>query len=205
MQSIEVILACSHKISRIGRYRKASERILTEKGEEKVDVTLYIKAGFRIGFLLFLLSAAWQDLRKKSIRASTFYIWGMMGLMFRGIQILYRLQQMVCEETGKSGEEIFWSMAVLVLELFLDLFLGLLLLGISVVTEEAMGKGDGWFFLVSGLFLGFWKNVFLLTGGLFLCFPVAVWLMIGRWGKNTGIKLPLLPFMFPVGLGVLFL
>ena len=23
-------------------------------------------------------------------------------------------------------------------------------------------------------------------------------------GKNTGIKLPLLPFMFPVGLGVLF-
>ena len=184
MQPIEVILACSHKISRKGRYRKASERILTEKGEEKVDVTLYIKAGFRIGFLLFLLSAAWQDLRKKSIRASTFYIWGMMGLMFRGIQILYRLQQMVCEETGKSGEEIFWSMAVLVLELFLDLFPGLLLLGISVVTEEAMGKGDGWFFLVSGLFLGFWKNVFLLTGGLFLCFPVAVWLMIGRWGKN---------------------
>ena len=81
MQPIEVILACSHKISRKGRYRKASERILTEKGEEKVDVTLYIKAGFRIGFLLFLLSAAWQDLRKKSIRASTFYIWGMMGLM----------------------------------------------------------------------------------------------------------------------------
>ena len=66
MQSIEVILACSHKISRKGRYRKASERILTEKGEEKVDVTLYIKAGFRIGFLLFLLSAAWQDLRKKA-------------------------------------------------------------------------------------------------------------------------------------------
>ena len=52
MQPIEVILACSHKISRKGRYRKASERILTEKGEEKVDVTLYIKAGFRIGFFI---------------------------------------------------------------------------------------------------------------------------------------------------------
>ena len=37
MQPIEVILACSHKISRKGRYRKASERILTEKGEEKVS------------------------------------------------------------------------------------------------------------------------------------------------------------------------
>ena len=80
--------------------------ILAEKGEENVGVSLYIEAGFRIGFLLFLISAAWQDMRKKSIRASTFYIWGMMGLMFRAVQILYRLQQMVCEEAGKSGEEI---------------------------------------------------------------------------------------------------
>ncbi len=170
-----------------------------------MGVTLYIEAGSRIGFLLFLISAAWQDLKKKSIRASTFYIWGMAGLMVRGIQILYRLQQMVCEETGRSGKEIFWSMAILVLEVFLDLLLGLLLLGLSAVTEEGIGTGDGWFFLVSGLFLGFWKNMFLLSGGLFLCFPVAVCLLTGRWGKNAGTRLPLLPFMFPVGLGVLLL
>ena len=166
---------------------------------------LVYKAGFCIGFYYFYYLLPGRIRERKASGHLLFTSWGMMGLMFRGIQILYRLQKMVCEETGKSGEEIYWSMAVLVLELFLDLFPGLLLLGISVVTEEAMGKGDGWFFLVSGLFLGFWKNVFLLTGGLFLCFPVAVWLMIGRWGKNTGIKLPLLPFMFPVGLGVLFL
>ena len=113
MQSIEVILACSHKISRKGRYRKASERILTEKGEEKVDVTLYIKAGFRIGFLLFLLSAAWQDLRKKSIRASTFYIWGMMGLMFRGIQILYRLQEKAGKRYSGLWQSWFWNCSLI--------------------------------------------------------------------------------------------
>ena len=113
MQSIEVILACSHKISRKGRYRKASERIIDGKRRRKSGCYFVYKSRFSHRIFIFLLSAAWQDLRKKSIRASTFYIWGMMGLMFRGIQILYRLQQMVCEETGKSGEEIFWSMAVL--------------------------------------------------------------------------------------------
>ena len=100
-----------------------------------MGVSLYIEAGFRIGFLLFLISAAWQDMRKKSIRASTFYIWGMMGLMFRAVQILYRLQQMVCEEAGKSGEEIMGVMVILSLELFLDLLPGLLLWGLSAATE----------------------------------------------------------------------
>ena len=179
--------------------------ILAEKGEENVGVSLYIEAGFRIGFLLFLISAAWQDMRKKSIRASTFYIWGMMGLMFRAVQILYRLQQMVCEEAGKSGEEIMGVMVILSLELFLDLLPGLLLLGLSAATEEAMGRGDGWFFLVSGVVLGFWKNIVLFAGGLFLCFPVAVCLLTGGRGKSAGTRLPLLPFMFPVGLGVLLL
>ncbi len=177
----------------------------TEKGEGKVDVTLYIEAGSRVGFLLFLISAALQDLKKKSIRASTFYIWGIAGLMVRGIQILCSLQQMICEETERSGKEIFWFIAVLVLELVLNLLPGLLLLGLSAVTEEAVGTGDGWFFLVSGLFLGFWKNMFLLMGGLFLCFPVAVCLLMRRGRKTVLTRLPLLPFIFPVGLGVLLL
>jgi len=119
LQSIEVILACSHKISRKGRYRKASERILTEKGEEKVDVTLYIKAGFRIGFLLFLLSAAWQDLRKKSIRASTFYIWGMMGCfgVYRSFTDCSRWFAKKQEKAGKrySGlwQSWFWNCSLI--------------------------------------------------------------------------------------------
>ena len=57
----------------------------------------------------------------------------------------------------------------------------------------------------AGIFLGFWKNMLLLSGGLFLCFPAAVYLMIkGRKARNTE-SIPFLPFVFPVGLGVLFL
>ena len=37
--------------------------------------------------------------------------------------------------------------------------LGILLLSLSTATEEAMGKGDGCFFLVAGIFLGFWEKI----------------------------------------------
>ena len=199
LQPIEVILACSHKISRKGRYRKASERILTEKGEEKVGVTLYIKAGFRIGFFIIfyylLPGRIWERKASGHLLFTSGEWWDWCFGVYRSFTDCSRW----FAKNRKSGEEIFWSMARPRFGTVLDLFPGLLLLGISVVTEEAMGKGDGWFFLVSGLFLGFWKNVFLLTGGLFLCFPVAVWLMIGRWGKNTGIKLPLLAYLLVSG------
>ena len=165
----------------------------------------YIELGFRIGFLLFLLSTSWQDLRKKTIRASTFYIWGMVGVLLRSIQALYRLQQVVFG--GQKGQlgAVLMVLLVLVIEMILVVLPGLLLLGLSAVTEEAMGKGDGWFFLVTGIFLGFWKTMLLLAGGLFLCFPAATFLMMSRWGKTAEKRLPLLPFMFPVGLGVLLL
>ena len=165
----------------------------------------YIELGFRIGFLLFLLSASWQDLRKKTIRASTFYIWGMLGVLLRSIQALYRLQQNTYGGMKAQLWAVLMVMLVLGIEMILVILPGLVLLGICAVTEEAMGKGDGWFFRVTGVFLGFWKTMLLLAGGLFLCFPVAAFLMISKWRKDTTKRLPLLPFMFPVGLGVLFL
>ena len=71
----------------------------------------------------------------------------------------------------------------------------LVALVLGEVLHEAAGQ----------IFLGFWKNMLLLSGGLFLCFPAAVYLMIkGRKARNTE-SIPFLPFVFPVGLGVLFL
>lgn len=39
---------------------------------------------------------------------------------------------------------------------------GILLLVLSKITKGAVGQGDGFFFLVSGMYLGFWDNVALL-------------------------------------------
>lgn len=49
--------------------------------------------------------------------------------------------------------------------------LGILLLSLSTATEEAMGKGDGCFFLVAGIFLGFWK--------ICCCYPAVCFMFPG--------------------------
>ena len=163
-----------------------------------MNMKMGIEAALRICFLLFLLSASWQDLKKKTIKRSSFLIWGTVGVILQAAHIFSQIFM----GTEKMGMQVIVQE---VTGLMFAALLGFLLLSLSTATEEAMGKGDGCFFLVAGIFLGFWKNMLLLSGGLFLCFPAAVYLMIkGRKARNTE-SIPFLPFVFPVGLGVLFL
>ena len=159
-----------------------------------MNMKMGIEAALRICFLLFLLSASWQDLKKKTIKKSTFQIWGTVGVILQAAHIFSQIFM------GTEKME----MQVIVQEvtgLMFAALLGILLLSLSTATEEAMGKGDGCFFLVAGIFLGFWKNMLLLSGGLFLCFPAAVYLMIkGRKARNTE-SIPFLPFSVSGGTG----
>ena len=74
------------------------------------------------------------------------------------------------------------------------LFLGLLLLGISLVTRGALGKGDGIFLAIIGLNLGFSTVFSIFTGALLLAAMLAILLMIiKRVNKDTAF--PFLPFL----------
>ncbi|MCB7318138.1 prepilin peptidase [Lacrimispora sp. 210928-DFI.3.58] len=143
-------------------------------------------------FLWFSAAAAWQDARKRSISVRTFQIAGMAGIAVRMWEVCWK------------GEELMAVMA----EGALALLPGIFLLLLSAVTEEAIGKGDGWFFLISGIYLGYPGNLLLLGGSLLLCFPVSLYLFLKgvREGRRTGaVRLPFLPFVFPVGIGVMLL
>ena len=78
----------------------------------------------------------------------------------------------------------------------------------SGITKEAVGKGDGWFFLISGIYLGAVKNLVLLAGGLGICFLLSMVLVFKGiiQGTDRGrLRIPLLPFLLPAGIGVMFL
>lgn len=82
------------------------------------------------------------------------------------------------------------------------------LLFLSRITKEAVGKGDGWFFLISGIYLGAVKNLVLLAGGLGICFLLSMVLVFKGiiQGTDRGrLRIPLLPFLLPAGIGVMFL
>ncbi len=162
-----------------------------------MNMKMGIEAALRICFLLFLLSASWQDLKKRLLKkyvpdmgngrghssGSTYFQPDFYGNRKMGMQVI------VQEVTG----------------LMFAALLGILLLSLSTATEEAMGKGDGCFFSGSRDLPWFLEKYAAVIRRSVLCFPAAVYLMIkGRKARNTE-SIPFLPFVFPVGLGVLFL
>ena len=140
-----------------------------------------IKITGQIVFIIFLLVVSWQDIRSKSIAVWVYGLFGSVGWFLS----LCRL--------GKIDWEALACGAAICATL----------LALSRLTEGAIGEGDGYFFVITGLFLGAWKNVALFCGGVmtcgFCCMGIAAWSM----GKNISIRrktVPFLPFLVPVGI-----
>lgn len=138
----------------------------------------------KVLFGIFLLAAAWEDGREKAVSLWLFKAAGVAGVLLALLQ-------------GDMGAERLLSCMVGV---------GLLLL--SRLTDEAIGMGDGYFFVVSGLFLSVLLNLKLLFYGTFLngiaCGGIYVWGLL--WGRDVKKKtVPFLPFLVPVWIGLVIL
>ena len=153
---------------------------------------MWISGIMRLAFLVYLITAAWQDFKYRSIR---FYVFAGFGIAGGVLRFTF-----LCMECSIPGS---WQPAVADTVMALGIGGGLLVL--SVLTRQAVGVGDGWFFVVSALYLGFWKNVLLLAGGLLICFCYCSGLLV--WGRLHRVsvrkrKIPFLPFLIPVCLGI---
>lgn len=135
-------------------------------------------------FLLYLVTAAGQDLKRKSVELWVYAGFGGWALLSLGFQLV-------------AGEQVAWG------NLFSSLCLGLGLIGCGLLWHRAIGVGDGCFFLVSGLMLGFWENLALLCYGMLLCslycLVLAVWNQVLYHRDMRRHTVPFLPFLVPVG------
>ena len=131
-----------------------------------------------IVFGMFLMAAAWEDGRKKSISSWLLLSGGAAGL------VLSLLQR----------EDYFKFSGCLV---------GLALLAVSKLSRESVGIGDGCFFIISGLFLPALSNLILFFYGLSLSgiFCGLFFLLNRVKGINVGKeRIPFIPFLVPVWL-----
>lgn len=71
---------------------------------------------------------------------------------------------------------------------------GILFLGISKVTREALGYGDGLVILILGLYLGFWNLTIVLMITFFAAFVIALLLMISKRNRRK-LAMPFVPFL----------
>ena len=154
---------------------------------------------------MMLLIGAWQDMRNHRIKLSLIVISGAAGAVVRCMYIM--LEAAVRYQISVSHLP-FGFIAGQFKDTAMAMAVGGGLLLLSRITNEAVGKGDGWFFLVSGIYLGAVKNLVLLAGGLGVGFLLSMVLMFKGiiQGTDRGRpRIPLLPFLIPVGIGVMFI
>lgn len=130
-------------------------------------------------FIIYLCLTVWQDIRSRSIKRRWFLLFGLLGLI-------------VCIGNRRGPYELLGSAAV-----------GIALLALNYVTEGKVGEGDGWFFIVSGLYLRPGNNLLLFLSGLMFSGVYALTLFAAAFSEKSSIRkkrIPFLPFLLPMGL-----
>lgn len=121
--------------------------------------------------LAFLMILSVMDWRTRHIPRKILWIWSILGIIYL----------MVLWNCGKPD----W------LERCMGLGIGVLFLGVSRITNEAIGYGDSVVVFILGGFLGFWKLAEMLAGAFFISGICAIVLVSTRRGKT----MPFLPFL----------
>ena len=72
---------------------------------------------------------------------------------------------------------------------------GFVMLLVSVVTGEKLGKGDAILLIITGAAMGLYRNISMLAAALVMIFAYSLVLLIrGRFSKNS--KVAFVPFLF---------
>lgn len=133
-----------------------------------------------VGMLIFGVLSVF-DIRSRRIPVCGFVI-----------VFIYSLLSLVCFRES----DLVWS------DVLMSSIPGLVLIGLSVVTDGKIGLGDGILVVGIGLALGIEKCAYMLAGALIFCCLFSGGLLVFRKaGLHT--RIPFVPFI-TAGMGVIF-
>lgn len=122
---------------------------------------------------VFLLIEGIRDLQKHEVSMITVAVIGVIGVI---------LQLGILQENG--------------LEIFSGILVGIVLLLLAKMTREKIGYGDGWIFVVTGIYLGFRGNIYLLLLSLFGASLASIFLLVFKKADRKT-ELPFVSFILP--------
>lgn len=123
-----------------------------------------------ISLLGMLGICTYEDIKNKKIEIFSVMIFGIIGILLHILRMTLGI----------------W-------DILAGMLIGVFMLVISILSSEKMlGKGDSLMVMISGIYLGFWDNLFLLWGSSFLVGIVGIF-MFGF--KSKGKSLPFAPFL----------
>ena len=119
----------------------------------------------KIVLLLALFVIAGNDYKTQLLEMRQLLVFGVLGILLCG-----------------SWSALYQAMG--------GALLGVLVLIVAWCSRESIGFGDGWLFVMTGLFLGFTRNLVLLFGTFVLAGLFAIGcLMLKKKGKNDSMAL----------------
>ena len=134
------------------------------------------------GCLMGLLSLlAFEDFKSKRIPMLPVFLCGILGVI---LHIFFQTRS-IGEITG-------------------GLLVGVALLAISIITRGKIGKGDGFLFMVTGVYLGFWNNLLLLWLSCVLAGIIGIFILVIK-KKDKRYQLPFVPFVWVSGIVLILL
>lgn len=119
--------------------------------------------------LLFLIISTWTDIKERRI-----YLWSVLLFFILG----------VCGQVFYFSDSFFVILG--------SVFLGSVLLMISRFTCGAIGYGDGWMIIVTGIYLGLKHNFILLVVGLLVSSVASIIFILFKKYKFKN-KIPFAP------------
>ena len=133
----------------------------------------------KIILLIGLFGIAWVDYRTKLIETRWLWAIALTGLILT---------------LGQNG-------ATVTGQIFAGMLPGGLLLLFAWISGESIGFGDGWLFVVTGIFLGLQKNILLLFGSLVMAGVFAIFCLVLKKSKKSD-RIALAPFVLVAYVGV---
>ena len=130
--------------------------------------------------LCILGISAYQDCRSKTVCFPFLAASGLLGGIF-----------LLCSDPGNG------------MDMLLGAGIGGIVLLLSFITRESIGRGDGLMLMVSGVFLGAEKNLELFFAALLLCGMAALFLIVMKRKERT-CRIPLAPYLLAGYLFVLW-
>ncbi len=128
-----------------------------------------------------MVYAAWQDWKRRSISLRFLIIAGCIGILFSCL-----LERTPAQALISCG-------------------IGFLLLWLGRLTGGGIGDGDGWFFVVLGLYIDWKPSIYILLWGLGFSFWTSLFLVVRNcWKKEKRRRtLPFLSLLLPGGMAAL--
>ncbi len=145
-----------------------------------------------MSFLVYLLAAAWQDYRYRAVSERVF-------LVFLVHYLTARFDLYVCQADLQEMPVSLWYYGMLQeaspVSLIGGASLGAVMMLLSRVSGGSLGMGDGIFFLISGIYLGFWRNLMLLCAALLLCSGAGLYCIVRGRATGRDCRKKRLPFL----------